>query len=220
MEARRNATKEECRNTVQRMESWRSIIVEIGKKKGNKNFYCKVIKIKKENVGSELTEAKAQWMHLRLSYSRNSLPRSAPTKSSRTSHTDSAQGEEETPTVEKNWSHKSLEKSWLGEVGESRWHGSESAGWGHFQVSHPRGQGQQTEGEHLQGVLSQHPCIQAKPLMPYQMGRKCLDSGIENNALYSTCGLDTTADPQGFVLRVVLFNTLMSLPIGKGREGI
>lgn len=76
------------------------------------------------------------------------------------------------------------------------------------------------EGKHLQAVLSQHPCIQAKPLTPYQMSRKCLDSGIENNGLYSTCGLDTTADPQGFFLRLVLFNILMSLPTGEGKEGI
>lgn len=60
------------------------------------------------------------------------------------------------------------------------------------------------EGKHLQAVLSQHPCIQVKPL-----SSKCLDSGIENEGLYSSCGLDRAADPQGFIPRLVLFNIVI-----------
>lgn len=68
---KKDESKEKCRNIVQRMES--SITVEIGKENGNKHFYWNLIKLKKENVGSQLTEGKTQWIHLRLSYSRNSL---------------------------------------------------------------------------------------------------------------------------------------------------
>ena len=45
-------------------ENWSSAIVEIGKQHGNRNFYCQMIRINKENVGLQLTEAKAQQTHI------------------------------------------------------------------------------------------------------------------------------------------------------------
>lgn len=111
-------------------------------------------------------------------------------------HTDRVQEEEEIPTGEKDWSHKSLEKSWLIEVHESRWDASESAeraGWWHIKaVFCHHGHGDQGksqmngEGQMLQpssSCFSQHPCVQVWPLWSrwthYQRSKKCLDSGIE-----------------------------------------
>lgn len=81
---------------VLRMES--SIILQIGGKKWQQEHLLECdFKKKKENVGSQLTEAKTQWIHLRLlgilfaGLHQRSLPGLYP-----------IQGEEETPAVEKN----------------------------------------------------------------------------------------------------------------------
>lgn len=204
----RNTTKEKCRNIVQGM-NYSSITVETGKKNGDKNFCWDGTK-KKENVSSQLTEAKTQWIHLRLSYSRNSSPRSSPTKSSRT--LNRVQGEEETPQSRKELI--SWDFSWEILAQSSRW---EQTGWiwecwGHIQVSHPHGQGHQgsPRWKHPQALLSSIPVSR-----PSHWAERVWISGLKILVCAPDKQLQSLRAPG-----LVLFNTLISLIRGEGKEGI